>query len=167
MGILLINMAVYPLDGTSSFLFPLDGRRGQKDFIGKALQQIMLCGPFQAFQTPKKPIDSSLSRRLRNAAFVRKPHLAHRAPRTLAPHSRLDHQRRLVRPAHAADVQHGIPAQTCEGVSIMIFLCGYGVLFVGNLINGEKPTVLGNAVRTFGYSLMGTSVLLLIGSFMP
>jgi hypothetical protein len=49
----------------------------------------------------------------------------------------------------------------------MIFLCGYGVLFVGNLINGEKPTVLGNAVRTFGYSLMGTSVLLLIGSFMP
>jgi hypothetical protein len=49
----------------------------------------------------------------------------------------------------------------------MIFLCGYGVVFVGNLVNGDKPTTLGNALRTFGYGLMGTSVLLLLASFMP
>ena len=49
----------------------------------------------------------------------------------------------------------------------MIFLCGYGVAFIGTMINGEKPTILGNAMRTFGCSLMGASVLLLLGSFMP
>jgi hypothetical protein len=48
----------------------------------------------------------------------------------------------------------------------MIFMCGCATVFVGNLVNGEKPT-LGCAICTAGYGLMGTSVLMLLCGIMP
>lgn len=49
----------------------------------------------------------------------------------------------------------------------MIFMCGCATVFVGNLVNGEKPTTIGCAICTAGYGLMGTSVLMLLFGIMP